>query len=1040
MPDLVNGTTRIQILKNGAIGKIMDDQVMVDQVAGNALDGGLMNVYLRIRQGETWLFQPLLGPDAKSTVKFDATTAVWSGTFQTLHYQLQLDVCQGHWFWQAKVADPEGLAFDLTYVQDLGMGTEGYVTSNEAYAAQYLDHFVVQSGDQITIGSRQNQDQNGRHPYIQQGSFSGLASFSTDGNQFFGTHSRLDSVPQAMQTHQLANQKIQYESGVIALRTPLQTTDGEVVFYAAVCQDQPDNNQTLLIDSQELAREFEQVQQRGHQLQALMPTKRRLKLGTVIAGQPLSAAELERRFPQRCQVEMKQGQVQSFFTPTAEHVVLQSKELEQERPTGNIVMAETAIVPGKPVLATTQFMAGVFESHVVFGNTNTQMLTTHTRDSLNLLKVTGTRIYLSAPGETTYHLLGVPSAYVMSYNGGDWIYQLADDVIEISDDAEATAPQLTLRFRSQQGRKYRVLVTTQLSQPTLGQTPIVTRDQQTLQIMPELTTLMAQRNPQLGYQIDYQQNDAQALVLGDEGLIFEAGTFEPTDQLVAHYQETSAFVIKTGLVGHEIKNCDLAQVRRQHQQAIETLLHGIELATPNPEKQALVEQTNLVLRWFAHDDLVHLLSPHGLEQYGGAAWGTRDVSQGPVELFTATGRLDLVRAIILKLYQHQFVEDGNWPQWFMYDEYADMFADESHGDIIVWPLKVVVDYLKLTQDDELLNVQLPYMSRTTKQATAQTASLREHIIKQLTYLKTHFLPGTYISGYGDGDWDDTLQPANATLKQGMASTWTMELTIETMRLAEQVFANDALIDQVAGLAAKMSRDFQKYFMTDDTLPGFIYLDQDQHVRQIIHPNDHQTGIDYRLLPLSQGVLSQILTGTAADEALALIKEHLLFPDGVRLMNKPSTYHGGVSETFKRAEQAANFGREIGLLYVHAHIRYANAIADHGDQAQAWHLLQLVNPINLQQRVSNAETRQSNVYFSSSDADFADRYTAQRDFDQLRTQQVGVKGGWRLYSSGPGIYIGTLLRSVFRLTDVETFKRVEEGLSLPFDPEIKITNR
>ena len=33
--------------------------------------------------------------------------------------------------------------------------------------------------------------------------------------------------------------------------------------------------------------------------------------------------------------------------------------------------------------------------------------------------------------------------------------------------------------------------------------------------------------------------------------------------------------------------------------------------------------------------MIHLTVPHGLEQYTGAAWGTRDVCQGPVEFLLA---------------------------------------------------------------------------------------------------------------------------------------------------------------------------------------------------------------------------------------------------------------------------------------------------------------------------------------------------------------------------------------------------------------------
>ena len=45
--------------------------------------------------------------------------------------------------------------------------------------------------------------------------------------------------------------------------------------------------------------------------------------------------------------------------------------------------------------------------------------------------------------------------------------------------------------------------------------------------------------------------------------------------------------------------------------------------------------------WLVHDAMIHLTAPHGLEQYSVAAWGTRDVCQGPLEFllrFNTTGR------------------------------------------------------------------------------------------------------------------------------------------------------------------------------------------------------------------------------------------------------------------------------------------------------------------------------------------------------------------------------------------------------------------
>ena len=67
---------------------------------------------------------------------------------------------------------------------------------------------------------------------------------------------------------------------------------------------------------------------------------------------------------------------------------------------------------------------------------------------------------------------------------------------------------------------------------------------------------------------------------------------------------------------------------------------------------------NDVLPWYLHDALIHYTTPHGLEQYSGAAWGLRDVCQGPVELLVATGNLVPLRALLKIVYEHQFRQTG----------------------------------------------------------------------------------------------------------------------------------------------------------------------------------------------------------------------------------------------------------------------------------------------------------------------------------------------------------------------------------------------
>jgi CRISPR-associated protein Csx3 len=76
----------------------------------------------------------------------------------------------------------------------------------------------------------------------------------------------------------------------------------------------------------------------------------------------------------------------------------------------------------------------------------------------------------------------------------------------------------------------------------------------------------------------------------------------------------------------------------------------------------------------------------------------------------------------------------------------------------------------------------------------------------------------------------------------------------------------------------------------------------------------------------------------------------------------------------------------------------------GDADRLWTALQLVNPVGLENVLPTAAPRQSNVYFSSSDADFDDRYEAAARWSDLRAGNVTVRGGWRLYSSGPGLFL------------------------------------
>jgi cellobiose phosphorylase len=220
-------------------------------------------------------------------------------------------------------------------------------------------------------------------------------------------------------------------------------------------------------------------------------------------------------------------------------------------------------------------------------------------------------------------------------------------------------------------------------------------------------------------------------------------------------------------------------------------------------------------------------------------------------------------------------------------------------------------------------------------------------------------------------------------------------------------------DDLDGLAAAMQSDVRSKLMRHGVLAGYGLFDsKGGGATLLLHPDDETTGIQHSLIPMTQAIIGGLFDEVETKRHLELIERHLLFPDGARLMDRPLPYHGGVETMFRRAESAAFFGREIGLMYVHAHLRYAEALSVAGQPDGLWEALALVNPISLARHLPNASVRQRNTYFSSSDAAFRDRYQASAEWDRVKAGTIAVDGGWRIYSSGPGLFTNMLIRHAF----------------------------
>ncbi|HSV89247.1 MAG TPA: hypothetical protein VLH61_11450, partial [Bacteroidales bacterium] len=435
------------------------------------------------------------------------------------------------------------------------------------------------------------------------------------------------------------------------------------------------------------------------------------------------------------------------------------------------------------------------------------------------------------------------------------------------------------------------------------------------------------------------------------------------------------------------------------------LSQNLSLELDHPDIKAIKE----ILPWFGANALTHYLTPYGLEQFGGAAWGTRDVSQGPIDFLINLGKYKEVRQVLCIIFSHQN-PDGGWPQWWMFDRYLNIRAHEAHGDIAYWCIIALVNYISTTGDLKILDENLPYY-HAEGVGSAEKTPLREHMDRLLNRITGSFIQGTALVPFGGGDWNDSLQPVSEELASRMISSWTVQMNYQAFSQYAQVLEQDGNLLQSRELKAicqSIKNDFNKHLVKKGVVAGYGLAETDGSISVLLHPSDKKTGIHYSLLPMNRGVLSGIFTNEQAVAHRQIIEQHLKGPDGARLMDKPLKYRGGIQSIFQRAESSTFFGREIGLMYIHEHLRYAESLAVMGRADDFVFALRQSLPVDYQKIVADGDFRQANCYYSSSDIGFKSRYEADERYHEINSGKITFRGGWRVYSSGPGIFIGLVI--------------------------------
>jgi cellobiose phosphorylase len=1027
-----------EFTQSGALRRLDVDGRSLLLYPASELEAGLTNLYLRLFEAEIKVC-PLLGPASGGRMGWTEHGPVVTGRWQDLDYRVCFRFAHAipAWFWHVAVTNrgSRERVIDVVCSHDIALTGYDAVRTNEYYVSQYLDLTPIATAKNgIALAVRQNMP-GPSAPWVLIGSLCEGTGWGTDALQL-GSPSGV-RLPPGLLAGALPDRRLQHEHTLVLLQDrPTRLRSGDRTdrgFFGIYRADHPPASSDE--DAIEVAAVLDQPEARaprsedGRHSVAVEPT--RFCPAALLRCRDLADSEITPLAgPGLHHAERENGRLLSFFTDAGTHVVLAAKERAVLRPHGHILRTGNRLVPEEDSLTSTAWMAGIFHSQVTQGHVALNRILSTKRGYLSGQRACGLRIFVDATDSPTgWALLDQPSAWAVAADQCTWWYRHESGLIEVSAAAPASSHELRLRVRVVEGEQRHLLICANVAfgdddGQQLGLPPISV-DASGVTVAPPPDSVAAHRFPDGSFRLAWPAGSAEH-VEHDE-ILFLDGRSRNLPWVTVRTSPTADFRLTlTARLSPGAAPPRPTVGESWPDEFWQRLGRSIRLVPPpaSPVREE-VEHLDAILPWFAQNALVHYLAPRGLEQFSGGAWGTRDVCQGPVGLLIALDELPALRDLLIRVLSAQDAS-GVWPQWFEFlPGTPESGRPKAHGDVIFWPLLALGEYLTASGDGTLLEERLPYFSESG--ATAKESVL-DHVRRALARIAEDTIPGTPLPAYGLGDWNDSLRPADPRLAANLCSTWTVTLQVYALRTlanALRAIADSLAADRQAAaittaadaaerIVAAAAEAMGKLLVRDGLLAGYGLFHEDGSVEPLVHPGDRRTGLHYGLLQISSAISADLLDRDAATAHLAVVEEHLMGPDGARLFDRPASYRGGPMEVFERAEAATFFGREIGLMYMHAHLRYAEALARYGDGRRFLAALALANPIGLGRRVKAARLRQSTCYFTSSDAAFADRYQAAEQYQRVLRDDVPLEAGWRVYSSGPGIFLRLIVESLLGL--------------------------
>ncbi len=1011
-----------EFLENGSLKCIEVAPVRISLKPSTLFSGSGANLWLRKRT-RPFEFIALLGPESQGQFEIKEDAFATQGRWAGLDYKcvLELSPISLSWQWQLSITNNSGnpVELDVIWVQDAGLKPISDGLVNEYYVSQYLERRILEDKNfGHVVCCRQNMRESMGNPWLMMASANSAMAASVDGMQFYGKTCRETGIPEGLVNDRLEGEYAG-ESSVLALQEkPFTLASGDrhqSVFVATYLPDHPEATSSADLNRLPgLMVEFEGAALSKEMQSLTAPDKNIFNTTPFLPVDDLTDEDLDRFFgKERRHQEEENGKLLSFFCQQNNHVVLRAKEVLVDRPHAHIMQAKTGFAPDENIISTTAFAFGIFNSHLSQGNTNFNVFLSIGTSPFNLEPQTGQRIIVIIEGH--HYLLGVPSAFEIGLNHCRWIYKSGDRCFQVRSWTSVAGPQVNMDFKVISGSRVNLLVTHEFDRLN-GWMVIPGSKPGEFIARPEPGSMIAGKFPQAQFRIWVNSQNAHYHACGDE-VLYDDHKSRGGALFILDVQSTAAFCLS--FIGEVVAGAKPVQFENPDDQCAsdcesgQALWKGLSLNLAFHGNHPDIAAIHEILPWFGMNALTHFLTPYGLEQFSGAAWGTRDIAQGPFDLLLGMEKYAEAKEVLRIIFSNQNSE-GDWPQWWMFDSYFNIRAGDCHGDVYYWCIIALSNYIKVTGDVKILDEVLPYHHEKGVEHAEKTP-LSEHIARLIRMIINSFIPGTALVPFGGGDWNDSLQPVSKELAQRMISSWTVEMNYQAFNQYAAVYiltGKKNKAKELQKICSGIKADFNKYLIRDGVVAGYGLVEENGKLSLLLHPGDDKTNIRYSILPMERGIISGIFTKEQALYHQELIEQYLKGPDGARLMDRPLKYRGGIQTIFQRAESSTFFGREIGLMYVHEHIRYAESQALTGRADAFLKALRQAIPVAYRDVVPCGDMRQSNCYYSSSDVVFKTRYEADERYDDIKTGQIELKGGWRVYSSGPGIYIGIIVSKLF----------------------------